>query len=152
MLSIQLDAWRQDLPPELKLTPSNERQAFPHKLMMHAAFWWQRILLHRPFYQRHRAQFVDSGFSVAVRCIFAITLMGKKSSCLLPRDAMLPRRRSGTFSVSGAKSTARFVMLLSRSYKPSSPRAPFTFCSLYRLLTVDDMQSHIRRQLWITLR
>ncbi|KAL5498884.1 hypothetical protein ACEPAH_1402 [Sanghuangporus vaninii] len=66
-IDIQLDAWRQDLPAELKLTPANEMTAPPHKLMLHTAFWWQHILLHRPFYQRNRSKSMDSLFSVA-RC------------------------------------------------------------------------------------
>ncbi|KAH8110080.1 hypothetical protein DFH11DRAFT_830218 [Phellopilus nigrolimitatus] len=66
-IDIQLDAWRQDLPAELKLTPSNESSALPHKLMTHAAFWWLLILLHRPFYRRRRAKSVDSSLSIA-RC------------------------------------------------------------------------------------
>ncbi|KAL5522840.1 hypothetical protein ACEPAG_8858 [Sanghuangporus baumii] len=66
-IDIQLDAWRQDLPAELKLTPANETMALPHKLMLHTAFWWQHILLHRPFYQRNRSKSMDSFFSVT-RC------------------------------------------------------------------------------------
>ncbi|EJC99123.1 uncharacterized protein FOMMEDRAFT_160686 [Fomitiporia mediterranea MF3/22] len=66
-IDIQLDAWRQDLPTELRLTSANEMSALPHKLTMHSAFWWQHILLHRPFYHRHRAKSVDSSFSVS-RC------------------------------------------------------------------------------------
>ncbi|THH02957.1 hypothetical protein EW145_g6655 [Phellinidium pouzarii] len=68
-IDIQLNAWRQDLPSDLKLS-SNESNSLPSKLMMHAAFWWQLILLHRPFYQRHRAKLVGSSFSVA-RCNMA---------------------------------------------------------------------------------
>lgn len=50
--SVQLNAWKDELPDELNLTPSNRNQALPHKLMMHLAYWWAFILLHRPFYRR----------------------------------------------------------------------------------------------------
>ncbi|KAI5116274.1 hypothetical protein M0805_009231 [Coniferiporia weirii] len=66
-IDIQLDKWRQDLPAELRVISSNESGAPPNKLMMHAAFWWQLILLHRPFYHRYRAKSTTSDFSVA-RC------------------------------------------------------------------------------------
>lgn len=65
-IDIELVAWREDLPSELKLTPSNEASALPHKLMMHLAYWWLLILLHRPFYQRQRMHTVDLSFSVGV--------------------------------------------------------------------------------------
>lgn len=65
-IDIELVAWREDLPNELKLTPSNEASALPHKLMMHLAYWWLLILLHRPFYQRQRMHTVDLSFSVGV--------------------------------------------------------------------------------------
>ncbi|KAF7297474.1 Zn(2)-C6 fungal-type domain-containing protein [Mycena indigotica] len=49
-IDIQLYSWKEALPPFLQLT-SRERPT-PHKLMVHAAYWWCFILLHRPFFHQ----------------------------------------------------------------------------------------------------
>ncbi|TFK48724.1 hypothetical protein OE88DRAFT_1663816 [Heliocybe sulcata] len=61
-IDLQLNAWKDALPKELDLTHSNRITALPHRLMMHLAYWWCFILLHRPFYRRPRpvhGQFVQ---------------------------------------------------------------------------------------------
>ncbi|TDL25413.1 hypothetical protein BD410DRAFT_785348 [Rickenella mellea] len=45
----ELTSWKLTLPAPLELTPENEGTATPHKLMLHIAWWWLVILLHRPF-------------------------------------------------------------------------------------------------------
>ncbi|KZT28805.1 hypothetical protein NEOLEDRAFT_1239318 [Neolentinus lepideus HHB14362 ss-1] len=53
-IDLQLNAWKDALPKELDLTHSNRITALPHRLMMHLAYWWCFVLLHRPFYRRPR--------------------------------------------------------------------------------------------------
>ncbi|KLO06178.1 hypothetical protein SCHPADRAFT_946303 [Schizopora paradoxa] len=82
-IDIQLIAWREELPQDLKLTPSNEGTALPHKLMMHLAYWWLLILLHRPFYRRRGIAAMDLTFSVnrcdlAAREILSLLRLWKK--------------------------------------------------------------------------
>ncbi|EPQ54782.1 hypothetical protein GLOTRDRAFT_77517, partial [Gloeophyllum trabeum ATCC 11539] len=53
-IDLQLNGWKDALPKDLDLTHSNRITALPHRLMMHLAYWWCFILLHRPFYRRPR--------------------------------------------------------------------------------------------------
>ena len=51
--SARLHMWKESLSEELQITTSRSRQtATPHKLMLHLAYWWLVILLHRPFFHR----------------------------------------------------------------------------------------------------
>lgn len=45
--SNRLNKWKSSLSAELEVTPMS---ATPHKLMLHLAYWWLFILLHRPFF------------------------------------------------------------------------------------------------------
>ena len=50
--SARLYMWRDSLSEELAITtPMSRLTATPHKLMVHLAYWWLLILLHRPFFQ-----------------------------------------------------------------------------------------------------
>ncbi|KAF7313069.1 hypothetical protein MKEN_00992200 [Mycena kentingensis (nom. inval.)] len=53
-IDLQLHSWKSSLAPEIDLTPtmSSRESATPHRLMVHAAYWWCFILLHRPFFHR----------------------------------------------------------------------------------------------------
>jgi hypothetical protein len=52
--SARLNMWRDSLSEELEITTARTRQAAtPHKLMLHLAYWWLVILLHRPFFYRN---------------------------------------------------------------------------------------------------
>ena len=53
--SIELNAWKDGLPPEVDLTAATRPSALPHRLSVHLMFWWLFILLHRPFYRRAKA-------------------------------------------------------------------------------------------------
>ena len=81
--SIELNAWKDNLPPEIDLTASTRPMALPHRLTLHLAYWWMLILLHRPFYRRTKSdtsgididhakvnsfypQFISSSFSFMV--------------------------------------------------------------------------------------
>ncbi|RXW17748.1 hypothetical protein EST38_g8099 [Candolleomyces aberdarensis] len=48
-IDLQLNTWKSTLHPDVDLTPKNKFAATPHKLMLHIAYWWQFILLHRPY-------------------------------------------------------------------------------------------------------
>ncbi|KAF8802030.1 hypothetical protein BYT27DRAFT_6777102 [Phlegmacium glaucopus] len=48
-IDVQLNMWNDSLATELEITPFT---ATPHKLMLHLAYWWLSILLHRPFFHR----------------------------------------------------------------------------------------------------
>ena len=51
--SARLNMWRDSLSDELEITTARSRlSATPHKLMLHLAYWWLVILLHRPFFYR----------------------------------------------------------------------------------------------------
>ncbi|RXW20856.1 hypothetical protein EST38_g4998 [Candolleomyces aberdarensis] len=51
-IDLQLNTWKSSLHPDVDLTPKNKFAATPHKLMLHMAYWWQFILLHRPYLHR----------------------------------------------------------------------------------------------------
>ncbi|KAG2006997.1 nucleus protein [Coprinopsis cinerea AmutBmut pab1-1] len=51
-IDLQLNAWKDSLPPEADLTQKSRTTATPHKLMMHLSYWWFFILLHRPYFHR----------------------------------------------------------------------------------------------------
>lgn len=50
--SLNLNTWNNALAPELQITLKSRPTATPHKLMLHLAYWWLFILLHRPFFRR----------------------------------------------------------------------------------------------------
>ena len=54
--SVRLNMWKSSLPEELEITPRLRLTATPHKLMLHLAYWWLTILLHRPFFHRKSRQ------------------------------------------------------------------------------------------------
>jgi len=51
-IDLELQEWKERLLPEIDITPSNRHTALPHRIMLHLAYWWLIILLHRPFYRR----------------------------------------------------------------------------------------------------
>ncbi|KAH9474420.1 Nitrogen assimilation transcription factor nit-4 [Psilocybe cubensis] len=51
-IDLKLNTWRGSLAPELEITVKSRPTATPHKLMLHLAYWWLFILLHRPFFHR----------------------------------------------------------------------------------------------------
>ncbi|PPQ63888.1 hypothetical protein CVT24_010355 [Panaeolus cyanescens] len=51
-IDLKLNTWKGSLPPELEITVKSRPTATPHKLMLHLAYWWLFILLHRPFFYR----------------------------------------------------------------------------------------------------
>jgi len=53
-IDVQLNGWKEGLAPEVDITSSSRATALPHRIMLHAAYWWLFILLHRPFYRRAR--------------------------------------------------------------------------------------------------
>ena len=53
--SIELNAWKDGLTPEVDLTAATRPSALPHRLSVHLMFWWLFILLHRPFYRRTKS-------------------------------------------------------------------------------------------------
>ncbi|KAI0705745.1 hypothetical protein C8T65DRAFT_652622 [Cerioporus squamosus] len=54
-LDIQLNNWKDSLAPEVDLTAASRPNALPHRLMLHLAYWWTLLLLHRPFYRRTKS-------------------------------------------------------------------------------------------------
>ena len=51
--SARLNMWRDSLSEELAITSARSKlTATPHKLMLHLAYWWLVILLHRPLFHR----------------------------------------------------------------------------------------------------
>jgi hypothetical protein len=52
LFSVELQEWKEQLSPEIDITLSTRHSALPHRIMLHLAYWWLFILLHRPFYRR----------------------------------------------------------------------------------------------------
>ncbi|KAJ7084068.1 hypothetical protein B0H15DRAFT_784495 [Mycena belliarum] len=50
--SLELNTWKDQLPPELDITLSNRAKSTPQRLMLHCMYWWLSIVLHRPFSNR----------------------------------------------------------------------------------------------------
>ena len=128
VLSILLINWREDLPSELKLTPSNEGSALPHKLMMHLAYWWLLILLHRPFYRRQGVAGVDLTFSINVSLRYGARLSGLSSDQCFYRGATSPRGRSSTSYDAGERILVPSASLLSLLSNQLLRRVQSTFC------------------------
>ncbi|KIM41300.1 hypothetical protein M413DRAFT_445331 [Hebeloma cylindrosporum] len=51
-IDLKLNTWKGSLDEDLEITVKSRPTATPHKLMLHLAYWWLFILLHRPFYNR----------------------------------------------------------------------------------------------------
>ncbi|KIM40989.1 hypothetical protein M413DRAFT_157684 [Hebeloma cylindrosporum] len=51
-IDFKLNTWKSLLDDELEITAASRPTATPHKLMLHLAYWWLFILLHRPFFHR----------------------------------------------------------------------------------------------------
>ncbi|KAJ7628398.1 hypothetical protein FB45DRAFT_918185 [Roridomyces roridus] len=51
-IDLELHNWKSSLPPQLDVTLANKRESTPQRLMLHCAYWWCMILLHRPFFAR----------------------------------------------------------------------------------------------------
>lgn len=54
-IDVQLRTWKEYLPDEVDIMPANRSTSLPHRLMLHLAYWWLHILLHRPFYRREHS-------------------------------------------------------------------------------------------------
>ncbi|KAJ6463952.1 hypothetical protein C8R45DRAFT_504466 [Mycena sanguinolenta] len=54
-IDLQLNNWKSQLPPQIDITLANRSKSTPQRLMLHLAYWWCFIVLHRPFFSR-RAQ------------------------------------------------------------------------------------------------
>ncbi|KAF7360517.1 Zn(2)-C6 fungal-type domain-containing protein [Mycena venus] len=46
----ELGNWKRRLPPQLRITPENRASSTPQRLMLHLAYWWCSLTLHRPFF------------------------------------------------------------------------------------------------------
>ncbi|KAL0945802.1 hypothetical protein HGRIS_012089 [Hohenbuehelia grisea] len=53
-IDVELNTWKDELPPEIDNNLASRPTATPHKIMLHLAYWWLFILLHRPLYRRPR--------------------------------------------------------------------------------------------------
>ncbi|KAJ7255438.1 hypothetical protein B0H12DRAFT_532694 [Mycena haematopus] len=51
-IDLELNNWKSQLPPQLDITLVNRDSSTPHRLMLHLAYWWCLIILHRPFFNR----------------------------------------------------------------------------------------------------
>ncbi|KAK7042484.1 Zn(2)-C6 fungal-type domain-containing protein [Favolaschia claudopus] len=49
---LKLNNWKSQLPPQVDMTPANRAKSTPHRLMLHIAYWWCYIGIHRPFFGR----------------------------------------------------------------------------------------------------
>ncbi|KAJ6463948.1 fungal-specific transcription factor domain-containing protein [Mycena sanguinolenta] len=54
-IDLQLNNWKSQLPAHIDITLANRAKSTPQRLMLHIAYWWCFIVLHRPFFSR-RAQ------------------------------------------------------------------------------------------------
>ncbi|KAK7042491.1 Zn(2)-C6 fungal-type domain-containing protein [Favolaschia claudopus] len=51
-IHLELNDWMNQLPLPLKITASNRNESTPQRLLLHLAYWWCSITLHRPFFRR----------------------------------------------------------------------------------------------------
>ncbi|KAJ7367181.1 fungal-specific transcription factor domain-containing protein [Mycena albidolilacea] len=51
-IDLELNNWKSHLPPQLNITLVNRASSTPHRIMLHLAYWWCFITLHRPFFNR----------------------------------------------------------------------------------------------------
>ncbi|KAF7370442.1 Zn(2)-C6 fungal-type domain-containing protein [Mycena sanguinolenta] len=51
-IDLELNNWKSRLPPQMDITLVNRASSTPHRLMLHLAYWWCFITLHRPFFNR----------------------------------------------------------------------------------------------------
>ncbi|KAK7042501.1 Zn(2)-C6 fungal-type domain-containing protein [Favolaschia claudopus] len=61
-IDLELSNWRNQLPLQLDITSANQSQSTPQRLMLHLAYWWCCIILHRPFFCRPKSSpgaFID---------------------------------------------------------------------------------------------
>ncbi|KAF7360528.1 Zn(2)-C6 fungal-type domain-containing protein [Mycena venus] len=49
-IDLDLNNWKRQLPPQLDITPENRASSTPQRLMLHLAYWWCSLTLHRPFF------------------------------------------------------------------------------------------------------
>ncbi|KAJ7201488.1 hypothetical protein B0H12DRAFT_1244230 [Mycena haematopus] len=51
-IDLELNNWKSRLPPQLDITLMNRNSSTPQRLMLHLAYWFCFIILHRPFFNR----------------------------------------------------------------------------------------------------
>ncbi|KAF7360500.1 Zn(2)-C6 fungal-type domain-containing protein [Mycena venus] len=49
-IDLELNDWKRRLPPQLDITLENRASSTPQRLMLHLAYWWCSLTLHRPFF------------------------------------------------------------------------------------------------------
>ncbi|THV02241.1 hypothetical protein K435DRAFT_749764 [Dendrothele bispora CBS 962.96] len=70
-IDLRLHDWKSKLPPEVDITLANKSSGTPHRLMMHLAFHWIFILLHRPFFLRKKRSSSDKDIDHVKICRIA---------------------------------------------------------------------------------
>ncbi|KAJ7481446.1 hypothetical protein FB451DRAFT_128986 [Mycena latifolia] len=51
-IDLELNVWKDQLPPDLDVNFSNRARSTPQRLMLHCMYWWCIVVLHRPFFNR----------------------------------------------------------------------------------------------------
>ncbi|KAJ7028673.1 hypothetical protein C8F04DRAFT_50712 [Mycena alexandri] len=51
-IDLELNSWKDGLPPALNITLANRTKSTPQRLMLHLQYWWCFIVLHQPFFTR----------------------------------------------------------------------------------------------------
>ena len=127
--SARLNMWKKSLSEDLEInTPRSRLTATPHKLMLHLAYWWLVILLHRPFFHRKSrpVHSTDSEIDhVKVGSIF-LNLAGDLYNLSCFRCVDKPQNRLWSCYPPGAPST-NFVTAQLPSFKPPSLLVLCTF-------------------------
>ncbi|KAF7364977.1 Zn(2)-C6 fungal-type domain-containing protein [Mycena venus] len=59
-IDLELNNWKSQLPPQLNITLVNRASSSPQRIMLHLAYWWCFITLHRPFFNRRTQQIQNS--------------------------------------------------------------------------------------------
>ncbi|KAF8216709.1 hypothetical protein K438DRAFT_1797691 [Mycena galopus ATCC 62051] len=59
-IDLELNNWKSRLPPPLQITLVNRASSTAHRLMLHLAYWWCFITLHRPFFNRRMQSIQNS--------------------------------------------------------------------------------------------
>ncbi|KAF7360527.1 Zn(2)-C6 fungal-type domain-containing protein [Mycena venus] len=72
-IDLELNNWKKRLPPQLDITLENRASSTPQRLLLHLAYWWCSLTLHRPFFNcmAQRIHHSDSEVDHIELCIHA---------------------------------------------------------------------------------
>ncbi|KAK7048576.1 Zn(2)-C6 fungal-type domain-containing protein [Favolaschia claudopus] len=119
-IDLELNNWKSRLPPEIDMNQASKASCTPQRLMLHLAYWWCFVVLHRPFFHRraHLIQHSDPEVDHVKLCVRAaenILELTETWSSLYPL-------RYAEMKVAGVVFTAATVFMLRALHATASSR------------------------------